>query len=210
MRAGVACARRCGTRGGERARRQERGCRKLRAYLSICSRVRERRIGGRRSAIIAGVGVGAVVLLGLIGVAIGRPIATAAAQSPPPPAADVVAPRLTGLGLIPRRVRRTVGARLRFTLSEPARVTGEILRRTRGVRSRGGRCLPRRAGRRGSSCVRRARAGSLPAVDAALGANRARLGVRRLRPGAYTLVLTPTDTAGNAGEPRSLRFHVLA
>ncbi len=131
--------------------------------------------------------------------------APAAAQTPPP---DTVAPVLSAPSVTPKVARAGVGVTLRFTLSEAAVVGGAIARRSRGVRTRGGRCLPRRAGRRGARCTRRTPAGTFTAPNAAAGANSAKLRLQGLRIGTYTLTLTPTDAAGNPGAPRALAFRV--
>jgi hypothetical protein len=129
----------------------------------------------------------------------------AGAQAPPP--ADP-APVLSEVSLVPRVVAPRTATTLRFTLSEPARLAGVVERRLRGVRTRGGRCLKPRRGRRGGRCERRVRSGTLAVPSAAAGANRARLALRGLARGAYTLRLTPTDAAGQAGPQRAVRFSV--
>jgi uncharacterized delta-60 repeat protein len=97
----------------------------------------------------------------------------------PQPAADVQPPVLTGL----RVSRKVAGARprIRFTLSEPARV-----RLT----------LKRRHGRARTS-----------SVDAGAGPNRLR-SPRRLVRGRYRLTAVAADAAGNVAPPVHIRFAV--
>ncbi len=92
-------------------------------------------------------------------------------------------PRLTRVSLSRRRFHRGArGVRLRFTLSERARVRVKTGRRAFSVRGRKGRNRVRLAPRR-------------------------RLG--RLRPGAYRLRLRATDRAGNLSRPVHRRLRVL-
>lgn len=128
------------------------------------------------------------------------------AQDPAPP--DTTAPQLTQLTIAPKLVKRKKGAVLSFTLSEPARVSGTVARRLPGVRTKGGRCVKRTAGRKGARCTRRIAAGSFFAPNGAAGPNRATLGVKDLPAGSYTLTLTPLDAAGNTGAPKAVAFRV--
>jgi hypothetical protein len=57
--------------------------------------------------------------------------------------------------------------------------------------------------------VRRTRVGTLLAARAGRGANRAKLSLRRLAPGDYTLTLTPTDPSGNVGKAKAVAFSVV-
>ena len=124
----------------------------------------------------------------------------AAGQSSP--AADVVAPALSGITMSRRSFRAAtkgaalvaaaVGTRLRYTLSEGAKVTFRI------QRAAGGRYVQLR--------------GKLVHTGAQ-GANslvlRGRLGRRALRPGAYRLVARATDGAGNRSAVQRVKFRVL-
>ncbi|CAB4934801.1 unannotated protein [freshwater metagenome] len=108
----------------------------------------------------------------------------------------------------PKVVSRTARTTaLRFTLDESAMVRGTIMRRWPGRRDVAGHCVSARTGAKGERCTRRATAGQF-SVSAAPGANRARLAVLRLTLGSYTLLLTPTDAAGNAGVARTVTFRV--
>jgi uncharacterized delta-60 repeat protein len=99
----------------------------------------------------------------------------------PQPAADIQPPVVNGLHVS----RRVAGARprIRFTLSEPARVRVTLKRRHR-------------------------RATTI-SVDAGAGANRLR-GPRRLVRGRYRLTAVAVDGAGNAAAPVRVRFNVRA
>ena len=94
----------------------------------------------------------------------------------------------------PVAARAPGGTRLRYTLSERARVTVAIQRTVK----RGGH-------------VRHRTVGSLTR-DAAQGANTirfsGRIGKRALRPGRYRAVIRATDTAGNRSQPRTVRLRV--
>ena len=96
---------------------------------------------------------------------------------PPPTGAgtDSVAPLVGGLRAGPRRVR--------FRLSEAARVTVRVKRR----------------GTRRARVIR---------ISGSAGANSARLGRRALRDGRYRLTVVATDAAGNSSTRRSLRLRV--
>ena len=112
--------------------------------------------------------------------------------APPPtgPAPDA-APRLSGVRVVPSRACtrpsltcRRPGARVRFSLSESARVSGAL-------------------DRRGPSAVRVVRRFSL---SARAGLNRIRLPLRRLRPGRYRLTLRAVDRVGNRSTVARARF----
>ena len=125
------------------------------------------------------------------------------------PARDRRAPRLTKVALKPKSARARTGTVLTFTLDEPARVAGAVMREAAGVRTTRRRCVARTRKRHGSPCVRRTRVGSLLAARAGRGANRAKLSLRRLAAGDYTLTLTPTDAAGNVGRAKAVAFSVV-
>jgi hypothetical protein len=101
--------------------------------------------------------------------------------APGGPVADTQAPALTRL----RVARKSAGKRprIRFTLSEPARVRFTLTRRHRRT--------------------------TRFSVQAHAGANRILAG-HRATPGRYTLTATPVDAAGNAGQRRRARFTVAA
>lgn len=108
---------------------------------------------------------------------VGTPVA------PAPPAGDRTRPRLSRVGVSRRRFRRGArGVRLRFRLSERARVRVRAGRRTFTVRGRKGRNRVRLALRRR---------------------------LRYLRPGRHRLRLRATDRAGNRSRPAGVRIRVL-
>ena len=119
--------------------------------------------------------------------------------------ADTVAPLVRGFSATrtaftvarastPLAARTTGGTRLRYILSERARVTVAIKR----VVKRGGRVRLRTVG-----SLRR---------DGAQGANTirfsGRIGRRALRPGRYRAVIRATDAAGNRSQPRTVRLQI--
>lgn len=129
--------------------------------------------------------------------------ASAGGAEPPTgePASDTEAPSIGGFRATPSafavarsrtpvaaRTRR--GTRLRYTLSEPARV----------------RLVIRRAGRRGRRVGTLTRSG-------AKGANAirfsGRVGRRILRAGRYRATIAATDAAGNRSSPRTIRLRVV-
>jgi hypothetical protein len=125
-------------------------------------------------------------------------------------AADTTAPVITNARISPRawavkprgRAEAPVASRAKrgtsflYTLSEPARVTIRIERQKR----------------KGKRAKRFVRAGAFAAAAIA-GPNRrrfsGRIGKRRLKPGRYRATLIATDAAGNASQPRRLRFRIL-
>lgn len=122
-------------------------------------------------------------------------------------------PVLRAVSLRPARFRAGTakgrGARLRFTLSEAARVT-LLVQRPRAGRTARGRCRP--AARRGARCTLWVRVASTTVAGRA-GANgirfTGRFGRRTLAAGGYRLRLTPRDAGGATGDPRLVRFRVL-
>jgi hypothetical protein len=107
--------------------------------------------------------------------------------------------------------RRTpAGTELRYSLSENANVSIKVERLERGV-SAGRRCLIRRRGLSGRSCIRALRRGTLTR-RAHAGANRqpfsGRLGERALAPGAYRAAVTAT-AAGIRSRTATLDFTIV-
>lgn len=139
---------------------------------------------------------------------------------PPPAARDTIAPVLSRLRVSPRRfaVRRPArtaarrGARIRWRLSEPARVTFRVDRVRPGFR-RGRRCAvhPPPSGhvRR---CARFARVGSFARVGQT-GTTAVRFNgfIRRraLRPGPYRLTAIARDAVRNRAKAKRVRFTVV-
>jgi hypothetical protein len=142
--------------------------------------------------------------------------------------ADVTRPRLRGLKVVPRRffalrgavahASRRYGARIRFRLSERARIRLSIQEARRGVRVRargGNRCLPRtrRNLRRGHGrCVRFQQIRALVRRNARPGRNSVRLSGRfrgrRLRAGRHRVVAVATDRARRRSKPARAGFRV--
>jgi hypothetical protein len=122
---------------------------------------------------------------------VGPPVGGGGGTGDQGPAGDHQAPVLSRLSATSAR-----RSRLRYTLSEPARVTIAIQRVVR----RGGRIRYRTIGRL--------------TRDAGQGLNRARLprriGSRVLRPGRYRVVARATDAAGNRSAARRAAFRLLA
>ncbi len=129
-----------------------------------------------------------------------------AGQQPPGggPAADTQAPVISGFRSsrsvfaiaragTPVAARVAQGTRLRYTLSEGARVTMKIQRRLAG----------RPARYRSAGTLRR---------SGVSGLNRTRftgrIGRRALRPGRYRVVITATDAAGNRSARKTTRFRI--
>lgn len=117
---------------------------------------------------------------------------------------DVTPPVLSGLRMrpkafYPRREKARAGASkpagslLRFTASEPARVSVELFRSSRGVP--GGK----RVGSFDQAAVR----------GQNLSYFSGKLGKRYLRPGRYRASLVARDGAGNASAPSVVRFRIL-
>jgi DNA-binding beta-propeller fold protein YncE len=160
------------------------------------------------------------------------PLPTPAPTPPPEPApspapADTTKPLLSALSLSPsrfraaasgasivrRRLRRRVGSRVSYTLSEPAAVRFRVERALAGRRVRG-RCVrPTRSNRRARRCTRfRTLRGGFTHLGAT-GPNNfrftGRLRGRRLRLGRYRLRAVATDPAGNRSRPQRSRFRIV-
>jgi hypothetical protein len=139
---------------------------------------------------------------------------------PPAAARDLTAPFLSRLTVSPQRfaVRRSAraaaarGTRIRWRLSEPARLALRVDRVRLGFR-RGGRCVarPPRSGRV-RRCTRLVRVGSItriaPRGTTSMPFNGFMRG-RPLRSGRYRVTAIPTDAAGNRGKPKRAGFTVV-
>ena len=109
-----------------------------------------------------------------------------------------------------RKIRR--GTTLKLSLSEPARVRFDLLKKSTGRRV-GRRCVkPRRANRKRKRCTRLVRKGTFRR-SAPTGRSKVafsgRIGRRALKRGRYVLRATPTDAAGNTGKPDSLSITIV-
>jgi hypothetical protein len=114
----------------------------------------------------------------------------------------------------PRSAARRRGGAFRFRLSERAKVTIKIARRTSGRRV-GRRCLrptPRLRKRR--SCVRYVSAGTLTRRHGRSGLNTVRfsgrVGRKALKRGRYRATLRATDAAGNRSRTKHVTFRIVA
>jgi hypothetical protein len=135
------------------------------------------------------------------------------ASLPPVAARDRVAPVLSRLSMSPRRFSVPRGTRIRWRLSEPARVTLRVDRVRRGYR-RGERCVARRPRTGGvRRCKRFPHVGSFARVaQAGRTAVRFKGFVRRhrkLRPARYRLTAIARDGTGNRSRAKRVRFTVV-
>lgn len=143
------------------------------------------------------------------------------APSPPPP--DTTRPLLSAFSLSPGSFRAALtgssiathgGSRVRYTLSEAARVRFRIQRAVAG-RLVGGRCVKgRRSNRHKPRCTRyKALRGSFT-LAGAQGPNSfrlsGRLGSHTLPPGRYGLLALATDAAGNRSASKRRSFRIRA
>jgi len=127
------------------------------------------------------------------------------------PAVDSTRPLITAFRADPSAFAVPKGTRLRYQLSEAARVTITIQRNVPGRRS-GGRCVrPSRRLQHAKRCVRHRTVGTLKNAGVH-GANKrrftGRIAKRALRPGSYRAVVRATDAAGNRSAPKSVRLRV--
>jgi hypothetical protein len=126
---------------------------------------------------------------------------------------DTTAPRLTQLAVSPKRFTARDRARLRWRLSEPARVRMKVERARPGFR-RGGRCVARRPRTgRVRRCTRFPDVGAFTRAGVQ-GRTSVRFHrfVRRhdLRPGRYRVTAVPRDAAGNRGTAKRARFRLVS
>jgi subtilisin-like proprotein convertase family protein len=145
----------------------------------------------------------------------------AAAQQPGPQARDSTAPRLGRVRLDPRSFRPAggrgrasgpAGTRIRYRLTEAARVSFSVERASRG-RRRGRRCeRPTARNRSGERCVRWRRLRGGFSDRGRAGSNSLRfsgkLRSRALRRGGYRLAARARDGAGNRSRLRRATFRI--
>jgi len=121
------------------------------------------------------------------------------------PAADTTAPLVSGFratpavftvarASTPASARAARGTRLRYSLSEPARVTVAIKRAVK----RGGRVRYRTVG-----TLKRSGTGGANSIRFT-----GRIGKRALRPGRHRAVIRATDAAGNRGAPKRIALRI--
>ncbi|HKN94419.1 MAG TPA: hypothetical protein VJU60_08815 [Thermoleophilaceae bacterium] len=143
----------------------------------------------------------------------------------PGPVRDTTAPVLGSLGISPKRFavgkKATAlsakkkhshqGAMVRYTLSEPARVSFAVERSAKGHK-KGRKCV--KAGKRshGKACVLWVKQATLTRAGIS-GANQlafsGRLGHRKLAAGSYELVAQAVDAAGNKSAKKVVRFTIV-
>jgi hypothetical protein len=107
-----------------------------------------------------------------------------------------------------KRRRAPQGAMVRYTLSEPARVSFTVERTVKGHKK--GRACKARA--HGKPCVLLVRVATLTRSGIS-GANQlafsGRLGRRKLSPGSYRLVVSAVDAAGNRSAAKTVSFTIV-
>jgi serine protease len=120
-------------------------------------------------------------------------------------------PTATLAGAKPKSPHR--GTKIKFKLSEPARVAIAFARKTTGIKLGKACVAPGRKHRHGKSCTRYVRAGSLTRRTESAGADSisftGRLGHAALAHGQYRLTLIATDPLGNVSRPATASFTVL-
>jgi Tol biopolymer transport system component len=142
---------------------------------------------------------------------------------PPTTTPDTTAPTITGLKVSPatfrvsskstavsaKRKRAPKGTRIRFTLSEAAKVSLKIERKGKG-RKKGSKCVAKR--KTGKRCTLYKAKGSLRRTGKA-GANSVafsgRIGSKKLAKGRYRITATATDAAGNKAKKKTVSFRVV-
>lgn len=147
--------------------------------------------------------------------------------APPGPAADTAAPKFTGKpSFSPSRFRvagkarasvlrkgaAPTGTKLKFSLTEAAKVTATIARRAPGRKS-GRKCVTSGKAKPGAAkCNRFVKVGPWSA-NGSQGANKVpfngKLKGRALAPGAYRATLTARDGAGNVSAARTASFTIV-
>jgi hypothetical protein len=140
----------------------------------------------------------------------------------PQPAPDKTAPRIGVLRISPKRFavskkatalsarkkRTPQGAMVRYTLSEPARVSFVVEQSLKGHR-KGRACKRHGRGKRCTLIVRKAtltRSGQSGANQLGFSG---RLGSRKLSPGSYKLVVRAVDAAGNRSGTKTVSFTIV-
>jgi streptogramin lyase len=109
--------------------------------------------------------------------------------------------------------KRRFGTRVNYTLNEAANVRFTVVKPQPGARTRGGRCVkPTKANRRARRCTRLVAIRGFFTRPGSTGANKfrftGRMAGRRLKPGKYQLVATPS-AGGKAGRAASAAFRII-
>jgi CSLREA domain-containing protein len=131
---------------------------------------------------------------------------------------DTAPPVLSGLALthktfrVAKRKPAPKGTTIRFNLSEAASVEFTVMQKLPG-RRKGKRCVaPTKKLRHAKHCTRTITLGSFTR-SASAGASslpfNGRVNGRKLKPGSYTLTVSPTDLAGNHGLRASIGFRIV-
>lgn len=129
------------------------------------------------------------------------------------PAADTLAPLVSGFKATPARFAVGHGTHFRYTLSENARITITLKRVLTGRRVAAGKCVkPSKRLAHAKRCTRYRTAAHLY-TDGQGGANSTpftgRIGKKALRPGRYRALIAATDPAGNRSLRKSRRFRIV-
>jgi hypothetical protein len=116
-------------------------------------------------------------------------------------------------GLSAIAAKRGYGSTVTYSLNENATVRFSVVKPQRGRRARGGRCVtPTKTNRKARTCTRLVAIPGRFTRAGNAGANRfrftGRLAGRKLRPGKYRLVATPT-ASGHVGRPASASFQII-
>jgi hypothetical protein len=119
-----------------------------------------------------------------------RTFMTSARTRPPTPSARTRPPTLSHVALASSKFSARAGTRIRFTLSERARITIVITTKIAGHKRKPVKVATLR-------------------FAGAKGRNTHRFKDPNLRPGHYTATITARDTAGRASKPATLRFTIL-
>ena len=109
--------------------------------------------------------------------------------------------------------RAPVGTRVVYALNEVARMTFTIERAALGRKVKGKCVKPRRSNRKKKKCTRWVAVKGSFEHQGATGPNSfrftGRLRSKKLKPGRYRLVGTPTDVAGNVGRAVRTKFQIV-
>jgi hypothetical protein len=116
-------------------------------------------------------------------------------------------------GLSAIAAKRRYGSKVSYTLDQNASVSFAVVRRLPGRMTQGGRCVkPTRANRKAPACTRVRPVPGGFTLTAVVGANSfrftGRLAGRKLTPGKYQLIATPSAN-GLVGRPTSASFQIL-
>jgi serine protease len=106
------------------------------------------------------------------------------------------------------------GTTIRFRLSEAAKATFAIARRTHGIKVGKSCVAPSKKHKRGKACTRYVKVGSLTRRSERVGADSlaftGRLGHKALHTGHYRLTLTATDSSGNVSKAKTASFTIVS